>query len=67
MSKSGVIGAVGIHSQSAKGSAAGTLAYVPSTSVNLNTLQNTQALPRKSWDRTSFAAHTRLAQPFPVI
>lgn len=45
MSKSGITGALGIHSQSAKGTTAPTLNYFPATSVNLNTIQNTQSLP----------------------
>lgn len=44
-SKTALVGALGLGKQSAKGSVAGTFSYIPATSINLNTAQQTQTLP----------------------
>lgn len=45
MSRTALVGAFGVGSQTAKGTAATTLHYLPATSIGLNPNQNTQALP----------------------
>lgn len=43
MSKSSLAGVLGLHSQTAKGTAATSLNYLPALSIGLDTIQNTQA------------------------
>lgn len=45
MSATGTIGALGVGTQSAKGTVATTFQYLPATSLNINANQNTQAYP----------------------
>jgi hypothetical protein len=45
MSRTAIIGNLGVGKQSVKGTAASSFTYLPATSINVNTQQQTQALP----------------------